>query len=202
MDTTLWTYLMLWMASGAMFGGVVTPILARSRGVNEWIAAVGGLVIGMVGNLLLLVPLWLVLRRMEPVHYELSPWRYDALSLDEGQQTDARSLSLNDLRRMAVPALASQLWPQPRPDREHSHRMTYVGVFAALAVITAIEVLITATEPFPVVGPLVALSTIKVLLVVLYFMHLRYDNLRYTVAFVAAIPFAAMVLAVLAAVAA
>ncbi len=202
MDSTLWTYLMLWMAFGAMFGGVVTPILARSRGVNEWIAAVGGLLIGMVGNLPLLVPLWLVLRRMEPVHYELPSWRYDALALDAEQQAEARSLSVNDLRRMALPALAAQLWPQPRPDREHSHRMAYVGVFITLAVVTAIEVLITVTEPFPVVGPLVALSTLKVLLVVLYFMHLRYDNLRYTVAFVAAIPFAVMVLAVLAAVAA
>jgi caa(3)-type oxidase subunit IV len=77
--------------------------------------------------------------------------------------------------------------------------MTYVGVFAALTVITAVEVILSVVSmPFNVVGPLVALSTTKVLLVAMYFMHLRFDSKWYTAIFAAGVPFAAVVLTVMA----
>lgn len=201
MESTLATYLMLWMITGAALGGVVTPILARERRINDWLAAVGGVLVGLVGNVVVLVPLWAVLKRLEVRPHTQPLWRYDAMTAAEAAQSDGRSYSLAELGGIALPALATQFWPQAREARGHSHRRTYVIVFAALAALTALEVFLTVTAPFPVIGPLVALSSLKVVLVVMYFMHLRFDDLRYTIMFVSAVPFAVLVLAVLAAVA-
>jgi heme/copper-type cytochrome/quinol oxidase subunit 4 len=201
MDSTLATYLMLWAISGAALGGVVTPILARDRRVNDWLAAIGGTLIGLVGNVVLLAPLWIVLQRMEARPYTQPMWRYDAMTPAEAAALGERSYSVMELGGIALPALKTELWPQARAEGGHSHRRTYVGVFVALALLTASEVILTVTEPFPVIGPLVALSSLKVVLVVMYFMHLRFDDLRYTLMFVSAVPFAVLVLAVLAAVA-
>jgi len=77
--------------------------------------------------------------------------------------------------------------------------MTYVNVFVALAIITLVEVVVTyANLPFSATPLLVALATSKVLLVALYFMHLRYDSRWYAAIFMFGFPFAALIVAILA----
>ena len=101
-------------------------------------------------------------------------------------------------RRTALDALKANLWPPTRAGG-HSHRTAYVGVFVALAILTLIEVTLTyINPPFSITGPLIALSTAKVLLVVLFFMHLRYDSRWYSALFASAVPFAVLIIAVLA----
>jgi cytochrome c oxidase subunit IV len=55
-------------------------------------------------------------------------------------------------------------------------RPNYLLVFAALAVLTALEVLVTYIPGIPLAPVLLTMSIAKVLLVILYFMHLRFDN--------------------------
>jgi len=64
------------------------------------------------------------------------------------------------------------------PANHHISRRTYLIVFAWLAVMTVIEVLVAAM-PLPEIVTiivLVTLAVIKAALVVLYYMHLRYDS--------------------------
>ncbi len=59
---------------------------------------------------------------------------------------------------------------------------TYVGVFVALAIVTGIEVAITgfiADEGLKIIV-LLALAVVKALLVMMFFMHLRYDTKTYS----------------------
>jgi len=72
-----------------------------------------------------------------------------------------------------------------------SHKVTerranYLGIFIILVVLTLIETLVSyvqqETIKFPV---LVSLSAIKAVLVLLYFMHLKFDSRVYTYLFVA-----------------
>jgi cytochrome c oxidase subunit IV len=69
----------------------------------------------------------------------------------------------------------------PRPDRPHSEHIVpvgvYVGVFLALLVLTAL----TTGVAFIDLGPLntvvaLTIAVIKMLLVVLFFMHVRYNK--------------------------
>lgn len=199
-------WVMLWIASGAFLGGVVTPVLTASRRLNEWAAMAIGLVAGAVGNLALLVPLWLGLSRLERAEETHEPaWKRDAVTLEELLAAEAAG-SGGVLPPNPLPALKRNFWPAPREDAEHSHRMTYVGVFVALAVVTAIEVALSALDAsgdlgFSVVWPLAALSALKILLVVAFFMHLRWENRWFILVFAASVPFALMVLVVLGAVA-
>lgn len=199
-------WMVLWVASGAFIGGVVTPLLASDRRIGDWAAMALGLVVGGIGHLLLLVPVWLGLSRTAPAEATHGPaWRRDAVTLDELLAAEAAGTGVG-LPGNPLVALKRNFWPTPRADRAHSHRMTYVGVFVALAVVTAIEVALSVLDTrgdlgFSVVIPLAALSTLKILLVVAYFMHLRWENRWFTLVFAASIPFAAMVLVVLAAVA-
>lgn len=65
---------------------------------------------------------------------------------------------------------------------KHIPAKVYVGVFALLFVVTAIEVGITgviADETVKIIV-LLALAVIKALLVVAFFMHLRYDTKTYS----------------------
>ena len=66
-----------------------------------------------------------------------------------------------------------------------NRRRTYLLVFVALAVMTAIEVFVAQTPGIPVVPVLLAMSLAKALLVILYFMHLRYDSRWYSLIFFA-----------------
>jgi cytochrome c oxidase subunit IV len=57
-------------------------------------------------------------------------------------------------------------------ERKHPN---YVGVFVLLAVLTIVEILVTYT-PLPRLPVLLPLAFLKVALVVLFYMHLRFDN--------------------------
>jgi caa(3)-type oxidase subunit IV len=78
-------------------------------------------------------------------------------------------------------------------DTAHKHHPRYLLVFLALAVLTAIEVGITYFPWIPQVPVLLALAFLKAALVLMYFMHLRYDSKWFTfiffIPFVLVIPF-------------
>jgi len=190
----------MWATVGAFLGSVVTPVLAEDRRVNGWALTLAGTAIGAIGSLVLLIPLWVGIKVALPASEKTGPaWRRDALAPDE--IAEALAPGAGAASPLAVlPLLRDNFWPKARPAGEHSHRLTYVGVAIALAVITAIEVVLSVLDNpgFSVVGPLVALSTAKVMLVVLYFMHLRYDSRWYAWIFAGAMPFAALVMVVLA----
>jgi cytochrome c oxidase subunit IV len=65
-------------------------------------------------------------------------------------------------------------------------RANYLGVFIILVVLTLVETLVSyvqqETIKFPV---LIGLSAIKAVLVLLYFMHLKFDSRVFTYLFVA-----------------
>lgn len=82
---------------------------------------------------------------------------------------------------------------------EHSHGLSHVastkvllGTFGALMVLTILTVAATGIDLGPNMNLLVAMviATVKASLVCLYFMHLRYDKLLHTVAFLTALLFA------------
>ena len=76
--------------------------------------------------------------------------------------------------------------PEHPPGPEHASIGTYVKVAAILTVVTALEfsvIYIRALTPI-LVPLLIVLSTGKFALVVLFFMHLRYDNRALTALFV------------------
>lgn len=197
MDTTA-TFVTLWIASGAFLGGVVTPVVASRRRFNDWVGMALGLALGAVGNVILLAPLWAFVSAQPRLVDTRPEWQLDAQGTEvvpaapvvAGEETAQQSW-------MVVVELAKKyFWPAERP---HSHRMEYVAVAVALAIITAVEVAITyAGLPFSVTGPLVALSTTKVLLVALFFMHLRYDSRWYAAIFAFGFPFAFLIITILA----
>ncbi len=65
-------------------------------------------------------------------------------------------------------------------------RVNYLGIFIFLAILTLVETLASylqqTTIKFPV---LIALSVIKVVLVLLYFMHLKFDSRIFGYLFIA-----------------
>jgi caa(3)-type oxidase subunit IV len=203
MDQTTVLFIEFWVLIGAILGGVVTPLIAERKGMNDWLAALLGVAVGAVGNVLLLFPLWGFLLHQPSVDNDLLPWQRDAITADEAQQRAAAVAATQSPVKVLYQGFMENFWPASRADAEHSHRGAYIGVFVALVVITFIEVFLTVIDPsaFSIVGPLAALSAAKVVLVVMYFMHLRYDNTWYSGIFVASLPFAAMVLIVLASVA-
>lgn len=58
-------FAVLWAVIGAVIGVIVTPILYANKGRNPWMGAFVGVVMGAVGNLILLVPLWIFAPRLE-----------------------------------------------------------------------------------------------------------------------------------------
>jgi cytochrome c oxidase subunit 4 len=81
-----------------------------------------------------------------------------------------------------------------RPGAAHTSTRTYLVVFAWLAVMTAIEVAITAAglpENIRIII-LVVLAIIKAALVVLFYMHLMHDSKWYWVILIAPIAFVVM----------
>jgi cytochrome c oxidase subunit 4 len=82
--------------------------------------------------------------------------------------------------------------PQPQPagapavvHGAHPDPMEYVQIGLTLAIITAIEVAIYYVDipRKPFIGALMALSAAKFSLVVLFFMHLKFDSRLFTTAF-------------------
>ena len=66
-----------------------------------------------------------------------------------------------------------------------SHRRAYIMVFVALAALTALELGVTLVRGLPQAPVLLSLSAVKALLVILYFMHLRWDSRWYAFIFFA-----------------
>lgn len=82
------------------------------------------------------------------------------------------------------------------PPSEHGHGMSHVlplrvliGTWAVLMVLTVATVLVTRIDFGGNLNLLIAMviATIKATLVVLYFMHLRYDNMFHAVMFISAL---------------
>ncbi len=196
MDNTA-LYITLWVASGAFIGGVITPLVVAEKRFSDFLAMLLGTVVGAVVHVVGLLPLWglLWLRAGEVNDTRLAWQRDDAVAAGTAGQAYAAPARKPAGSLSAI--LRENFWPKPRTEG-HSHRMTYVGVAAALAVTTAVEVGLTFIDASWIVGPLVALSTLKVLLVAGYFMHLIYDSKWYTAVFVVTLPFAAMLMIVLA----
>jgi caa(3)-type oxidase subunit IV len=186
----------LWVFSGIFVGGVVTPLVTEHKQVSGWLSMLIGTVVGAIGNVVLLIPLWLVLWQTLPASSDHRvSWQRDAA---DWKQALAAPRSDAVTPSEMVAGLRRLLWPAARTDG-HSHRASYVGVFVALAILTAVEVLLTVIDfGVSMAGPLVALSTTKVLLVALFFMHLRYDSRWYSSIFVYAFPFAALIVIILA----
>jgi cytochrome c oxidase subunit 4 len=63
-----------------------------------------------------------------------------------------------------------------KPAVKHPHHPPYLLVFASLAILTAVEVGVTYVPQIPQAPVLMSLSIFKALLVILFYMHLRYDS--------------------------
>jgi cytochrome c oxidase subunit 4 len=69
---------------------------------------------------------------------------------------------------------------------ETEKRPNYLMVFVALAVFTGIETLVSYVQQAAIKFPtLVVLSVVKALLVLLYFMHLKFDSKVFSYLFIA-----------------
>lgn len=78
-----------------------------------------------------------------------------------------------------------------KPAPKHGHHPPYLLVFASLAVLTLIEVAVTYVPWLPQAATLLSLSFLKALLVILFYMHLRYDSKWYGLIFF--VPFALVI---------
>jgi cytochrome c oxidase subunit 4 len=187
--------LTLWIMTGTFVGGVVTPLIPADRAMNDWLAMLIGVIVGGIGNVVLLIPLWAALYVLLPKSEDQRlAWERDAMSAEEAKA----ALGTSELTVTPLTLFMKTLWPTARTDG-HSHRMSFVSVFVALAIITVIEVVITVIDAGNVTKALlVAFSMTKVLLVVMFFMHLRYDSKWYSSIFAYAFPFAALITIVLA----
>ena len=83
------------------------------------------------------------------------------------------------------------------------HRPNYVGIWVILFILTGLEVAVTLPEvkaivPFlPLAPTLLTFAAVKAALVVLYFMHLRYDSRWYSVLFTLPLGLAILLILVL-----
>ena len=68
-------------------------------------------------------------------------------------------------------------------ETKKSSRKTYLVVFGALALLTALEVTVTHL-PIPRIPVLIPLALIKASLVALFYMHLKFDRKVFSVVFV------------------
>lgn len=75
-------------------------------------------------------------------------------------------------------------------EEEKPHKKpNYLGIFLFLALVTAIEVTVAAETPVL----LILLSVVKIVLVALYYMHLKFANGALTAIFLSPIPFVLMI---------
>ncbi len=80
--------------------------------------------------------------------------------------------------------------PQLQAAEEKPHRKpNYVGIFLFLAIITAIEVTIAVDMPLV----LIVLSVSKVILVALYYMHLKFESGIFSAVFLSPLPFVLLI---------
>ncbi len=66
--------------------------------------------------------------------------------------------------------------------QEATPKPNYVGIFVVLVVLTALEVAVTYL-PIPRIPVLIPLALAKAALVVMFYMHLRFDSRLFTVVF-------------------
>jgi cytochrome c oxidase subunit 4 len=64
-------------------------------------------------------------------------------------------------------------------------RPNYLMVFLVLGIMTALEVAVSYSTNLPHAPLLLTMSLVKALLVILYFMHLRYDSKWFSLVFFA-----------------
>jgi cytochrome c oxidase subunit IV len=72
---------------------------------------------------------------------------------------------------------------KPESTSEVTHHPNYVGIFVVLAVLTLVEIGVTYL-PLPRIPVLVPLAILKAALVVMFYMHLRFDKRILTTLFV------------------
>lgn len=86
--------------------------------------------------------------------------------------------------------MMTEYTPQLQGEAEQPHKKpNYVGIFVFLAIITAIEVTLAAEMPLV----LVLLSVSKVILVALYYMHLKFESGIFSAIFVSPLPFVLLI---------
>jgi cytochrome c oxidase subunit 4 len=95
-------------------------------------------------------------------------------------------------------AVEEQLAPEDHPDHTHDHPSdwVYIKVALVLGILTAIEVstyFINDLSTGAALAMLMPLMVIKFAVVVLYFMHLKFDSSLFTRMFVAGLAFAIVV---------
>lgn len=83
--------------------------------------------------------------------------------------------------------------PNVPTDTEHRHHPRYLLVFLALLLLTVFEVGVVYIRGIPQAPFILAMSFLKIALVLLYFMHLKYDSKWFSfiffIPFVLVIPF-------------
>ncbi len=80
--------------------------------------------------------------------------------------------------------------PQLAAEESTPHKKpNYLGVFLFLALVTLIEVTVAANTPLVLIG----LSFLKVILVALYYMHLKFESGIFSAIFLSPIPFVLMI---------
>jgi caa(3)-type oxidase subunit IV len=152
----------LWMASGAAVGGIVTPLVVQRKPIGTWRGMLAGTIMGLVGNLLVLLPLWLLLFQAVPDSVAPPSWEQDV-----SQPADGRAARPSVVQ--AVRGSAARLFSEPSP---------YVVVFVILVLFTVMETGVAYLPNLPEgvrIGVLGFLAATKVSLVLLYFMHLKSD---------------------------
>jgi caa(3)-type oxidase subunit IV len=153
----------LWMASGAAIGGIVTPLVVQRKSIGTWRGMLAGMIMGLVGNVLVLLPLWLLLVQALPTTAPAPSWKQDVS--EEAERRETPQPSIFDAARAA----ASRLFAEPSP---------YVVVFVILTLFTLMETGVAYLPDLPEgvrIGVLGFLAATKASLVLLYFMHLKSD---------------------------
>jgi cytochrome c oxidase subunit 4 len=93
--------------------------------------------------------------------------------------------------------MKTEVAPTHSDTGEHKHPGPgrYVAVAVILAIITGIEVLVYYQPSIkPILVPILMMSALKFALVVMFFMHLRYDNRLFSMAFVGPLALASAVM--------
>jgi caa(3)-type oxidase subunit IV len=87
---------------------------------------------------------------------------------------------------------------QPSSHKAHPTPRFYITVFGWLAIMTVLEVMIAPTAHFGLpdivrIPSLVVIAVIKAILVVMFYMHLRYDSRWYTAILLTGLFFALLI---------
>jgi caa(3)-type oxidase subunit IV len=154
----------LWMASGAAVGGIVTPLVLQRKPIGTWRGMWAGMIMGLVGNVLVLLPLWLLLFQALPDSAAAPSWEQD-----ESQPAAVTQATPGPSAVHVVQAAAARLFVNPSP---------YLVVFVILALFTVMETGVAYLPDLPEgvrIGVLGFLAATKASLVLLYFMHLKSD---------------------------